>query len=347
MHMIEVQVRPIRIRDLVRLRSMRTDALLPDQAQGSLGNRMPDPWSVIPVSRRSRRSFVACIDGQTVGLIDLLTDPPNHRWILSRMLTSVQLHEDGANATDREVVWRELAIQSIRAAGAARAKRIHAMLEDDSAVIPVLQSVGFSEYAHDTLLVAENITDQSPAGIARRQEPSDVWAIHQLYHQVTPRPVQYAEALTSNFWSSISPGQPTSRGYVVEDGLEIIAHCRVTRGCDGPVLHLMVHPEADGLLIPLVRDVVQDVGQHGKATIGVIIPDYLQEYIDPLESIGFAQRGRQSRLVKYTVVARRMQFRGVEEFAQEVPERVAAGTPTLSYAPPGKSERGSQDKNGN
>jgi hypothetical protein len=343
--MPEIQVRPIQLRDLVRLRSMRTDALMSDQTHGPLGNRMPDPWSAIPVSRRSRRSFVAFLDEQAAGLIDLVADPANHRWVLSRMLTCKQLPvEDFGDG--REAVWRELALQSVRAAGAARAKRIHAMLDDDSPVIPVLTSIGFTEYAHDSLLVGSGELDSGPAGITRRQEPSDVWAIHQLYHQITPKPVQYAEALTSNFWSRIVPGQPASRGYVVEDGLEIIAHCRVTRGCDGLVLHLMVHPDALELLIPVVRDVLQDLGPQGKRIVSIMVPDYLQEYIDPLETIGFAQSGHQSRLVKYTVVARRMQFRGVEEFAQEVPERVAAGTPTLSYVPSGGSDRRSRVDDG-
>ncbi len=34
-----------------------------------------------------------------------------------------------------------------------------------------------------------------PEGM-REQEDSDVWSIHQLYHHVTPRAVQFAEALT-------------------------------------------------------------------------------------------------------------------------------------------------------
>lgn len=340
-----IQVRPIRIRDLVQLRSMQTDALMPDQSHGPFGQRMADPWSAMPVTRRTRISFVAHLDGQPVGLIDLVADPTNHRWVLSRMLTCRQLSESDGQP-DREAVWRELALQAIRAAGAARAKRIHAVLEEESPVIPAMTSTGFTEYAHDTVLLAQSLPESESSGVVRRQDPSDVWAIHQLYHQVTPRPVQYAEALTSNFWSRNVPGQPQARGYVVEDGLEIIAHCRVTHGCDGPMLHLMVHPDAHNLIGPVMNDVANDLAPLGKRSIAVVVPDYLQEYIDPIERLGYFLAGRQARMVKYTVVARRMQVAGVEQLARDVPERVPAGTPTLSYAPSGDSKRSPGHSNG-
>jgi hypothetical protein len=311
---------------------MRTDALMPDQSHGPLGERMADPWSAIPFTRRSRRSFVALIDGRIAGLIDLVTDPENHRWVLSRVLTSRLVAGDRAQNL-RNAVWRELALQAIRAAGASRSKRIHAVLDESSPVVAVLEETGFTAYAQDTVLMARGLPDSQPPGIVRRQEPSDVWAIHQLYHQVTPRPVQYAEALTSNFWGGSVPGQTTARGFVVEHGIEIVAHCRVTKGCDGPVLHVMAQPELLELVPAVLIDVVNDIHASSRQTITVIIPDYLQEYIGPIEQLGFTPTGRQTRLVKYTVVAQRMQFRSVEDLAREIPERVAAGSPTLTYAP--------------
>lgn len=336
-----IQVRPIRLRDLARLRSMRTDALMPDQSHGPLGQRLADPWSAIPGSRRSRRSFVAYLDGRAVGLVDLIADPVNHRWVLSRLLTCRQIPA-GSFPGDRESIWRELTLQSIRAAGAARAKRIHAILDEDSPVIPALHSTGFTDYAQDTVLMAHPLPEIAATGVVRRQDPSDVWAIHQLYHSVTPRPVQYAEALTSNFWSRVVPGQQPARCYVVEDGLEVVAHCRVTFGLFGPVLHAMTRADSLEMLVPVVQDVVNDLGSSGGRQLSVVVPDYLQEYIAPLESLGFSYERRQTRMVKYTVVARRVQFSGVEEFAREVPERVAAGTPSLYYVPPIENRRSRQ-----
>jgi hypothetical protein len=336
-----IQVRPIRIRDLLRLRAMRTDAVMPDLAHAPLGQRLADPWAVLPVSRRARKSFVAYLNGQPAGLMDLIADPANHRWVFSRMLTCRHL-ASSTQESARQSVWSELVLQSVRAAGAERAKRIHAVLDEDSPVSSAMQSAGFAGYAQDTLLMAHALPIEEAAGIVRRQDSSDVWAIHQLYHSVTPRPVQYAEAFTSNFWNLAVPGQHQARGYVVEDGLEIIAHCRATFGSDGPTLHVMVHPDAVDLLVPVVRDVINDIDSHGKRPVSLIVPDYLQEYLDPLTRLGFDIHRRQTRLVKYTVVAQRMQFRGVEEFAREVPERVAAGTPSLYYVPSAATDAGPQ-----
>lgn len=332
-----IDVRPIRIRDLLRLRSMRADALMPDQSNGPLGQRMPDPWAVLPGSRRTRRSFVAFVDGSAAGLVDLIADPANHRWVLSRVLTSRNVPSD-EREFGRERVWQEMMLQAIRSAGLARIKRIHAVLDDEAPIIESLIQTGFSQYAQDTVMTSPMLSSDGPTGLIRRQDPSDVWAIHQLYHSVTPRPVQYSEALTSNYWSRVVPGQQASRGYVVEDGLEVVAHCRVTFGRNGPTMNVMVAPDALELVCPVVQEVAADVGRQNNGRYSVVVPDYLQEYGGQLAILGFEPSRRQTRLVKHTVVARRMQFRGVEELVKDSPERVAAGSPGLYYVPAGRSD---------
>lgn len=341
-----IDVRPIKLHDLVRMRSMRTDALWTDQSLSRLGHRMADPLSALPVSRRLRKSFVATIKGSPVGLIDLVSDPQNHRWVVSRIATSRTLTQD--REAERDAVWRELAIQAIRAAGAARAKRVHATVAEACPVAEALEETGFTAYAQDSVLLAQRLPSEKRTGVVRKQESSDVWSIHQLYHSVTPRSVQYAEALTSNFWDTVLPGQAPSRGYVIEDGFEIVAHCRVTSLTGRPVLHLTVQRDAPELLEPLVADVLADISRSQKEEVAVVVPDYLQEYQAPLERLGFEQEGRQTRFVKYTVVPRRMQVRGLEELAREVPERAVAGTPSFysirgAACAPGVGPRGETD----
>lgn len=306
---------------------MRADLVAPDLSPSRLGQRIADPLSALPVSRRVRKSFVASMNGEPVGLIDLISDPQNHRWVISRIATSRSLY--GEHDSARDAVWRELAIQAIRSAGAARAKRVHATVPDGCPVAECLEETGFSAYAQDTVLMAHRLPSEKRTGVARRQEPSDVWSIHQLYHSVTPRSVQYAEALTSNFWDTVLPGQAPARAYVIEDGFEIVAHCRVTGISGRPVLHVMVQQDAMEMLEPLVADVLADISRGSKEEVTLIVPDYLQEYLTPLRHLGFEQAGRQTRYVKYTVVPRRMHVRGLEELAREVPERAVAGTPTL------------------
>lgn len=336
-----MHVRPLRIRDFLRLTSLRTDAGLPAHERGLFARSVPDAvLSALPVTRRERRTLVACVDGQVAGAIDLVDDPVNHRWVLSRIRTGKHL-SDTQDEVDsfRPRVWQELIAQAVRSAGEAGAKRIHAILEDGSPVIEQLEETGFSAYAQDKVMTLELPFPDGSHGITRRQEPSDVWAIHHLYHQVTPMPVQYAEALTSNYWGRIMPGQASMKGYVIEDGLEIVAHCRVVRTRQGPALYPMVHTNSRHLIVPLLSDVVADLEPSPHKPLYVVVPDYLQEYSTALVPLGVSEAGRHTRLVKYTTVARRMQLRSLEEISSEVTEHVPAGSATLTYAERGHSRQ--------
>jgi hypothetical protein len=329
-----IQVRPLRIRDFLRLTSLRTDAVMPAHERGLFARSVPDAvLSALPITRRERSTLVAFIDGKVAGAIDLVDDPVNHRWVLSRVRTSQHFPGPaGEEEFSRPRVWHELIAQAVRSAGAAGAKRIHAILDEDSPVIEQLEETGFSAYAQDHVLVLEKPRSMEPPGVTRRQEPSDVWAIHHLYHQVTPRPVQYAEALTSNYWGRIMPGQAWMSAYVIEDGLEVVAHCRVVRTRQGPALYPMVHTDSRELLRPLLADVVAHLEPPAHKPLYVVIPDYLQEYSAALEPIGVIEAGRHTRLVKYTTVARRMQLRSLAEISGEITEHVPAGSATLTYS---------------
>lgn len=328
--MTGITVRPIRLHDLFRLRGVRAEAESLDQPLGRVSQRIADPKAALPVSCRAHKAFVALTDGSPAAVVDLRADPANHRWILTRVATS--RHSTDVDDHRREMIWRELLIHSIRAAGAARAKRIHAAFSESSPVIPALLDTGFSMYARETVLMARRLPSGVGDGMTRQQESSDVWSIHQLYHSVTPRPVQYAEALTSNFWDGAVPGLVSARGYVIESGFEIAAHCRVTSVAGRHIMNAMVHPDARDLLKPLLSDVIDDIAPARADQIVICVPDYLQEYIAPLEELGFESIDRQCRTVKYTVVPRRIPAHSVEQRARELPERVAAGTPTFYLA---------------
>jgi hypothetical protein len=330
-----IHVRPLRIRDFLRLSSLRTDAVMPDHERGLFARGVPDAvLSALPITRRERRALIAFDDHQVAGSIDLVDDPVNHRWVLSRIRTSaVSGASDAEEMAEREYIWQALIEQAVKSAGAAGAKRIHAILDDDSPVIDALLKVGFTSYARDRVLELAPLSEIESNEVVRRQEPSDVWAVHHLYHQVTPRPVQYAEALTSNYWGRIMPGQARMRAYVIEDGLEIVAHCRVVKTRQGSVLYPMVHQDSRELIVPLIADVIAELGTSSNRSLLLVIPDYLQDYASRLERFGVREIGCHQRLVKYTTVARRMQLRTLEEIGSEVTEHAPAGSATLTYAP--------------
>jgi hypothetical protein len=324
-----IDVRSIRAQDLLRLPTVRTRAASLDQSPGVLGHKMIDPRSVFPFSNREHKSFVAFKDGRAVGLADLLADARNHRWVLTRVALSKSA--DQLSETDQSRIWEALLTHAIRAAGASRATRIHATFPECSIIVPALQDTGFTVYARETLLMARGVplADGSETD-ARRQESTDAWSVHQLYHSVTPRPVQYAEALTSNFWDAGIPSPVPARGYVIEHGFEIVAYCRVVSADQRHMLQPIVETHGLDLLTTLVRDVLADISPMSDESVFVSVPDYLQEYLEPLEALGFEPAGRQLRMVKYTVVPRRMQLRALDQIAKELPERAVAGTSTFS-----------------
>lgn len=313
---------------------MRTEALSLDQPLGRVGQRIADPLSALPFSNRRRRTFVAISNGRPVGIAEVRIDPANHRWVLTRLAANRQQAFD--DAWSRDSIWQRLIVYAIRAAGYAQAKRMHAAFPEASTLVPVLKEIGFSQYARESVLLAQQLPIDG-GGITRRQEPSDTWSIHQLYHSVTPRPVQYAEALTSNYWETRAPSTGVTRGYVIEDGYEIIAYCRVVSGGGRHVMNVMVRPDALDLLDTLVADVVDDLAPARGDEVVVSVPDYLQEYVTRLERLGFQTAGRQLRMVKYTVVPQRLQLSSIEELAKSVPKRAVAGTPILQFEYDGDS----------
>lgn len=329
--MAAIHVRAMRIQDLVRLRSVRTEAASLHYPIGAFSRRIIDPRAIIPFSRREHKSYVAQLDGRPVGLADFLADSANHRWILTRV--ALARHTEWLDDALRDQVWRELLVHAIRAAGASRANRIHASFPESAVIVPALQETGFTVYARESVLVVRQLPSSiAEEGVTRRQEPTDAWSVHQLYHAVTPRPIQYAEALTSNFWDTgVSSIVPT-RGYVVEHGFEVAGYCRVVSSGNRHVLQPMVERNGLDLLEPLLRDVLSDLSPSSGESVIISVPDYLQEYLPTVESLGFEPLGRQLRMVKYTVVPRRMQLRSVERLAQELPERAVAGTPSFYTA---------------
>jgi hypothetical protein len=332
-----ITVRSIRLRDLPRLRGIRCEMETLDPPLGRVERWVADPLAALPVVRRSHKTLVAFDHTRPISVLDLRADPSNHRWIVARMSSSRPGTD--ADAHTMEMARQELLVHAVRAAGAARAKRIHAAVRESSPTMTALTEVGFAKYATDSVMVARRLPTGAGKGLVRRQEASDVWSVHQLYHSVTPRPVQYAEALTSNYWDNTRPGVGPARGYVIDNGFEIAAHCRVASSAGRHVMSIMVHPGALDLIDTLVPDVISDTVRNRSDEVIMTVPGYLQEYQSRLSELGFDEVATQVRLVKYTVVPRRMQLRAVEELARELPERVAAGTPTYFVA---ETQRGGE-----
>jgi hypothetical protein len=152
------------------------------------------------------------------------------------------------------------------------------------------------------------VLDGAPAatrecGQMREQEPTDTWAVHQLYHAAVPREVQFAEAWTSHQWDLPGSKRMKSRrrSFVLEDGHQIGAYARVRTGSRAASLEVMYLPDYRHALESFCSAVMYRTMRDAGAT-RIFIPAraYQMELMSALDRLGFVRVGQQDLLVKYT-----------------------------------------------
>jgi hypothetical protein len=222
---------------------------------------------------------------------------PDRRWTL----TGIGL-ANGLYAPE-EVVEELLGFSVVRA-GHRGVKRLFARVSADCPVREAFDRVGFERYMAEELFVL----DGAPAatrecGQMREQEPTDTWAVHQLYHAAVPREVQFAEAWTSHQWDLPGSKRMKSRrrSFVLEDGHQIGAYARVRTGSRAASLEVMYLPDYRHALESFCSAVMYRTMRDAGAT-RIFIPAraYQMELMSALDRLGFVRVGQQDLLVKYT-----------------------------------------------
>jgi hypothetical protein len=245
------------------------------------------------VARRSR-SMAAAAAFQVV--------PPDGRWYLDALLARDP--EDGA-ALD-SVLRR-----GVTDAGITGARRVFAHIESDVTIDAALRRSGFVPYQTESVfMLLDGPTGLAPTSHVRRAQPADVWGVHQLYLELVPRQVQYAEAMTSRQWERSQPLRPGTRrssGWVIEDHGRIRAYARVSTMEDPRVVRLdiLIDPDLRALTTDLIMTATAEAGNlHGVPCV-VAVPGYVQELSQPLQDTGFFHIGDQTAWVCYTTVPAR------------------------------------------
>jgi len=175
----------------------------------------------------------------------------------------------------------------------------------------------------------------------REQEVTDTWAVHQLYNASAPRGVQYAEAATSQRWELTHAGRRGSvvRGYLLEQGFQLIGYARVLSCSERHHLEVMFSPEARVDRASFLRAVLGRTQGHARLRqVYVTLRSYQQETEVALESLAFRPRIDQRCTIRYTA-ARVQQAEAVSlnVLHAEVRERVPKQVPTfLRRRPPGR-----------
>lgn len=255
-----------------------------------------------------------------LGMLQCQQQGVDDRWYL-HYLASQEEVKDG-NPT--HVALLEHAIAQ---AGWRGARRVMARSSAASPLTGTLRSTGFSAFAREYVYSMPWLPEGGTAGHVRLQEKSDVWSIHQLYLQTTPRDVQNAEALTSHVWDVDTEGR-SRRGWFIPTNSGASAYIRVRTTRRFHLLDAMYQPEALPHMPDLFHAVFHALRAETSRPIFISARGYQQELGTLLESLGFGLQTDQLMMVRYTTVPVPASVRPAEAF-----ERLRAVEPDARRVP--------------
>ena len=288
--------------------------------------------AAVPGFRGRRPAFVACAGDRLVGFAQFVPVPPDQRWLLIALGASVGVF-------DAEPVWDALLTHAVRAAGLRGVKRLYARAPQGVPVAAALRALAWAPYASETIFAAHDL-DRPPrrGSPLRPQEPSDTWAIHQLYSAAVPREVQYAEAYTSHRWDARAHAARqrgvTVGGWLVEEGHHLIGYARASSRAGTHVIELVYHPERTEVLNDLIPGVLAALPDRPARRVYCAVRGYQAEAATALEDRGFAPMLEQELLVKYTTASVRLPVVETVPFHVEVRDKLPQRVPSFLHGQP-------------
>lgn len=229
-----------------------------------------------------------------LGVLQCMQQGVDDRWYL-QYLASQEEVDDG------NTVHIALLEYAIGQAGWRGARRLMARSDTDSPLTGTLRSVGFTAYAREYVYAMPSLPEGATGKRVRTQEKSDVWSIHQLYLQTTPRDVQNAEALTSHFWEIDQEGR-SRRGWFVPADTGASAYVRVRTNRKFHLLDAMYHVDSLSCMPDLFETVFHALRNETPRPVYFQVRGYQQELESVLESYGFQLDTDQLMMVRYTTV---------------------------------------------
>lgn len=274
------------------------------------------------------RVFVAKAGGKTVGFAHWQPILPDRRWQLIALGSATGVY-------DAEPVWEELIRHSTTAAGLNGVKRLDARIPLGSAVEEPVWAVGFSAYASETIFMAQQVVTGSATMPLRVQEQTDTWAIHQLYNASVPKKVQFAEAWTSHHWdvrTTRSAPQRVTRGWLAEDGHQLLGYVRATSCGSTHVLELIYTPEHPEIISRLLDGAIARLRRASRiGTVYCALRGYQAEAVSALMERGFDPVVEQDLHVKYTTAVARLPQPEIVPFHADVIERLPKRVPSFLH----------------
>lgn len=210
-----------------------------------------------------------------------------------------------ALSSDYDLWYRLLERLCIKAGHNAIQRLYVSIWKDQLELREIYRQLGFQAYTHQYVLQLSGPDWDQGTTISRMRAQSrrDAWAVHKLYGLVTPHLVQQAEVRTPRAWMLplTQRWQPYRRSaWVFGSESDLHAYLHISSGPSAHSLTLLIHPDA--------RDTVADVVRFGLAQlidnrpVYLLLREYHQELLAPVENLGFQVVGETALLVKHTVV---------------------------------------------
>lgn len=313
-------VRPYHLRDsgMMSQLPIRHELRFPESSYGHPGRMQLAVRRILHAENSDLPLYVALAGEDRVGALQCARHPADDRWHL-QFLTLAESADD-YNVT---VAMLEHAVV---AAGQCGARRILTRLDVESSLMPAMRSVGFSSYGREQVFLLESASGASGKVGIRAQAKSDVWSVHQLYIQTTPRDVQNAEALTSHAWDVDIEGR-SQRGWFVVSDSGVGAYVRVRTSRHYHVLDVLVAPEMRTGLKSVLAGVQVVLAQETPRPTYLLLRGYQLDLLNVIAEQVQGLVSEQHLMVKYTTATTPGSIRLAESFellrhAETDPQRV-------------------------
>lgn len=302
--MATLTVRAATKRDRLRLRNVRqrrASLLAPWHPDGECAGDSAGNLKSMAKLILSSDVIVAAVDDELCAYIVFERGDESYRWNLCWLgAGSPRVDATAEVATE---LWVALLEEGIRWAGRAGARRLFAYCAPDSVEYESLLQAGFTGFTSYDVLRGSFKRGLRESLPIREQHESDLWSIHQLYNRVTPRPVQYAEAFTSDAWDVDSESRVPFRhrqriGFVLPTSDGIGAACHINLATPYPMVSVLCDDHHAPSIPAIVADALELASLHG--TVDIVLPAYQLDRMNLFLNVGFTVRNQVIATVRHT-----------------------------------------------
>jgi hypothetical protein len=238
--------------------------------------------------------------------------------------------------TDHDM-WFRLLEAHVAHSARHQIQRLYATQSDATADLSeIFRQSGYTPYVRQIVLRLDGPDWDQGTRIASMhpQGRHDVWGVHQLYGQITPRPVQLAEARAARDW--MIPLQAPwlgvkQRAWVHSHHTQVVAALRVSSGRDAHMMQLLIDPHAREQATDVLRFGISQIAD--TLPIWLVLRDYQEELMWAAQDLGFQPIDEQLRWVRHNVSFIR------RSAIARVLEAHDAGTPVPTIVPASEQAR--------